>query len=72
MSTVRSWWVRSIGELEREIRRLQDVVKHPAKHSSKVVWDAQRRLPNLKAILAARRGQKPLFPLQDDEAGKAK
>lgn len=64
--TPRSWWEKSIDELEREISRLQGVLKNRAQYSSKTVADASRRLPSLKAIRAARRGQKPLFPLEKE------
>jgi len=62
----RSWWDKSIDELDREISRLQNVLKNRDQYSHKTVDDATRRLPSLKAIRAARRGQLPLFPLKKD------
>lgn len=61
----KSWWEKSVDELEREIGRLQAIVKRPDKYHPRTVSEAKRRLPNLKAILAARKGQKPLFPLKE-------
>lgn len=62
----RSWWDKSVDELEREVRRLQNIVKNRAQYSEKTVSEASRRLPNLKAILSARKGQIPLFPLKKE------
>lgn len=57
-----SWWDKPIEQLEREISRLQGILKHRNQYSHKTVVDAARRVPLLKAILAARRAQMPLFP----------
>lgn len=62
----RGWWDRSLDELEREISRLQNILKNRAQYSHKTVGDATRRLPLLKVIRAARRSQKPLFPLEKE------
>lgn len=56
------WWDKSFDQLEREVKRLQNICKHEDKYARATVEDARRRLPNLKAILAARRGTPPLFP----------
>lgn len=60
------WWNRPLGDLEREIRRLQAVVKNPDKWPRGGLLPTMRRLSSLKAIYAARRGQLPLFPLKKE------
>lgn len=57
----KNWWYRPLGDLEREISRLQGIVKHRDRYVQST-WDrARRRLPLLKAIYAGRKGQAPLF-----------
>jgi len=56
------YWRCSVDVLEREVRRLQNIVKHPGSYASSTVKDANSRLPALKSILGARKGTLPMFP----------
>lgn len=63
MAKRRDWWSVELVVLEREIKRLQAILKDEDRWPRDGILPTSRRLYALKAIWAARKNQKPLFPL---------